>query len=692
MRQWVLQTSACLGACLVSAASAATVVVDWNSSALAEIRAGRLGPPIVARALAISHTCMYDAWAAYDTRAIGAVMGSSLRRPVSEHNDANKAKAVSFAAYRCLLNLFPAGAARLETTMRGLGYDPNDLSTDITTPQGIGNVAASAVIDSRRNDGSNQYGDLIPGAYADYTGYAPRNPPLVYCTPQTAEPCPPNTTDPNHWQPLISDTGSTQSFIAPHWELVKPFALTSASQFDDQPPPNYLQSATNYAADVDDMLRYSAELDLNRKLIVEYWADGPASELPPGHWALFAQYVSQRDQHTIDKDVKMFFAMHNASFDAGIVAWHQKRRFDGVRPITAVRYLKQGSSVFAWGGPGRPSELIPGEKWVPYNPGSNLTPAFPGYISGHSTFSSASATVLRSFTGSDNFGFSTVIPPDFGRVEPGIPPVPTTLSYATFSAATADAGESRLYGGIHFADDNTVGQTVGALIGAQAWSKAQFLFNGGLIVESSSSAVCNKTKSFSWQHTVSNRTHRILLVGLSYVEGKEPVSRVTYGDTALKRLGVQVAPKDDAAVELWYAIAPEVGTAQITVSMNKDADVVGGALSLTGVDQTTPFGSLRSSSNDKTFSACVTVASAANEVIANFLAAKGDARSVTVRPGQTTHWDTGTGTGGGDVLGTGTTAPGQPSTTLCQSLENDKPWAMLAVPLKPTLAVDPIRR
>ena len=142
-------------------------------------------------------------------------------------------------------------------------------------------------------------------------------------------------------------------------------------------------------------------MDATSKLNVEYWADGPASELPPGHWGLFAQFVSQRDNNTIDEDVKMFFAMHNASFDAGIVAWHVKRKYDGVRPITAIRYLKQGQMVRAWGGPGRPTEDIPGEKWMPYNPGSNLTPGFPGYISGHAIFSSASATVLRLFTGSD---------------------------------------------------------------------------------------------------------------------------------------------------------------------------------------------------------------------------------------------------------------------------------------------------
>jgi membrane-associated phospholipid phosphatase len=115
---------------------------------------------------------------------------------------------------------------------------------------------------------------------------------------------------------------------------------------------------------------------------------------------------------------------------------------------------------------------------MPYNPGSNLTPAFPGYCSGHSTFSSASAAVLQLFTGSDNFGFLTVIPANFGRVEPGIPAVPTPISFATFSEAAQQAGLSRLYGGIHFSDDNMIGQTLGALIGQQAWNKAQTYLSG----------------------------------------------------------------------------------------------------------------------------------------------------------------------------------------------------------------------
>ena len=469
---------------LLPAQAAASIVSEWNKVALAEVRiASRVGPPILARALAITHTCIYDAWAAYSPMAIGTVLGGSLRRPEVERTEANKAEAVSYAAYRCLLNLFPAAAARLRVAMTGFGYDPSNASIDITTPAGVGNIAAQAVIDERRNDGSNQYGDLAPGAYADYTGYVARNPPLGFCTPLVLH-CPPQIViDPIHWQPLISDTGSTQKFIAPHWERVRPFALKSAAQFDDMPwlapPPDVQQGGPfNYERNVNEALRYSRELTQKRKILVEYWADGPDSELPPGHWGLFAQFVSQRDGHSIGRDARMFFVVHNASFDAGIVAWHLKRKYDGVRPITAVRFFKQGQTVLAWGGPGRPTEQIPGEKWTPYNPGSNLTPAFPGYISGHSTFSRASAKALKLFTGSDYFGYSTVIPPNFGRVEPGVPAVPTEIRFHRFSDAARQAGKTRLYGGIHFADDNMVGQRTGRVIGRQAFAKAQRYFNG----------------------------------------------------------------------------------------------------------------------------------------------------------------------------------------------------------------------
>jgi len=331
---------------------------------------------------------------------------------------------------------------------------------------------------------------------AGYIPYVPSNPLMGYCNPLVAVCDRQEIVDPNHWQPLIFTNGQAcldsgsgteetcpgiQVFVAPHWDRVTPFALTSSSQFDDIltiPPPDYLKNSGQYQNDVNDIIQFSRSLDTRRKLIVEYWADGPSSELPPGHWGVFAQFVSQRDNHTIDQDAKMFFAMHNASFDAGIVAWHIKRKYNGVRPITAVRFAKQGQTIMAWGGPGQPVEQIPGEKWSPYNPGTNLTPSFPGYFSGHSVFSRSSATVLALFTGDDHFGFSVVLPANFGRVEPGVPLVPTALSYETFNDAADEAGLSRLYGGIHFPDDNATAQYVGRLIGVQAWSRALDYFNG----------------------------------------------------------------------------------------------------------------------------------------------------------------------------------------------------------------------
>ena len=677
---------AALAVGLASLPASASIVSDWNETALVEVRLARQGPPIVARALAIAHTCIYEAWTAYDARALGSVVGDSLRRPVPEHTDANKAKAISHAAYGCLLNLYPAGADRLSKAMRKSGHDPADRSTDLRTPQGIGNVAAQAVIASRRFDGANQYGDLSPGAYSDYTGYLPRNPPMPFCNPLTVGPCPPNTTDLYHWQPLISDTGSTQRFIAPHWARVRPFALPAATLFDDRPDiaplPNYLQGPGRLEADVAQLIQISGALTQHQKLIVEYWADGPDTELPPGHWSLFAQFVSQRDRHNIDQDALMFFAMQNASFDAGIVAWHLKRKYDGVRPITAVRVLKQGQQIFAWGGPGQPNGWIPGEKWSPYNPGSNLTPAFPGYVSGHTTFSAASAAVLQAFTGSDRFGFATVIPPNFGRVERGVPQVPTELTYPTFTDAVQEAGASRLYAGIHFADDNTVGQGIGYRVGRAVWRKAQFLADGGLALSTSSSSLDDdKTAQLVWRHQVPALSNRLLLVSVSYRKGKEAVTQVSYGGRPMQLLGVQTGPHNDNRVEVWFQVAPAVGDADVVVSLPKDKKVVGGAMSFVGVDQAAPFGTFRSASDDSD-AACVTLANAPATLVATLLAANGDALSIGVAPTRGQGWNTGTGRKGGEILASGSSVLAEPVATLCQTLERAQPWSLIAVPLR----------
>jgi len=467
---------------------AENVILRWNNALLQGVRDSKIGPPMVARALGIAHTCIYDAWAAYDRVAVGTQLGGSLRRPASERRFANKAEAVSFAAYRAAADLFPDGRASVfDPLMGSLGYDPGDHSTDPTTPAGIGNLAADAVLTFRHHDGANQLGDEPGGqpgvAYSDYTGFVPANDPMDIRLPFDPE----AVHDPNAWQPLRYLDGSgnvvTPPFVGAQWQHVIPFAMNSNSELRSKTGPARYGSA-GYRAQARALLDISAVLTDEQKVISEYWADGPRSELPPGHWNLLAQLVAHRDRKgdselDLDRAVKLFFALTNAIFDAGICAWDNKCAFSSVRPITAIRYLFRGRRVRAWGGPGRGTQLISGEEWFPYQPTTFPTPPFPEYSSGHSNFSAAGAEILRLFTGMDTFGASVRFPAGSSRIEPGLTPAnDLTLTWATFSDAAAQAGISRRYGGIHFRQGDIDARATGRLAARNAWAKAQQYFAG----------------------------------------------------------------------------------------------------------------------------------------------------------------------------------------------------------------------
>lgn len=450
-------------------------VLRWDDALMEAIRIVLPPPTIVARSLAVLHTAQYDAWAAYDERAVGTRLGGTLRHPAADRTPANKDKAMSFAAYRVLVDLFPAQRAIFDARMRATGYDPLDDDTDPGSPAGIGNITAAAVLAMRHHDGANQLGDLHAGAYSDYTGYTSVNTPDVI-------------NDPARWQPLRIPTESgaltVQSFTSPQWGRVTPFALSFGGQLRpaDGPahfPTGTLDGTTTYEKEVDQILAYSAVLDDRAKVIAEYWADGPHSELPPGHWCLFAAFVSRRDHHSLDDDAKMFFAISNALFDASIAAWDAKRAFDSVRPVTAVHYLKRGQLIRAWGGPGKGTVTMRGEDWVPYQPVTVVTPPFPEFLSGHSTFSGAGAEILRRWTGSDRFGASYTQPKGTSRVEPGLVPAQdVTLSWPTFTDAMDEAGLSRRYGGIHFQEADVLGRDVGTKVADLVWARASSYWNG----------------------------------------------------------------------------------------------------------------------------------------------------------------------------------------------------------------------
>jgi hypothetical protein len=156
-------------------ALADTLVVKWNDVLLECIRESKIGPPMVARAIGVTHTCGFDAWSMYDDVAVPTRLGPESRRPVEERTEANREAAYSYGVYRALLDIFPGQTGLIRSSMTQLGYDPDNASTDPTTPAGMGYVCAHAVTDFRHGDGSNQLGDQHPGAYSDYTGYQPVN-------------------------------------------------------------------------------------------------------------------------------------------------------------------------------------------------------------------------------------------------------------------------------------------------------------------------------------------------------------------------------------------------------------------------------------------------------------------------------------------------------------------------------------
>jgi hypothetical protein len=279
------------------------------------------------------------------------------------------------------------------------------------------------------------------------------------------------------------------------------------------------------------------------RAMVEFWADGPNSETPPGHWNVLANAVSDElapnlriggKGPVVDRlqwDVKLYLALNGAVHDAAIAAWGLKGRYDGNRPISMIRYMaslgqstdpklapynKDGLPLVpglvevitkektASGGPmfllaGNEGKIavhawdrntadpsaahaawILGTRWMPYQLSTFVTPSFQGYISGHSTFSRAAAEVMTGITGSEYFpgglSESTVKAGSF-RIATG-PGADVTLEWATYYDAADQAGQSRLFGGIHVQADDFTGRVVGSTCGKDAWALAQRYYAG----------------------------------------------------------------------------------------------------------------------------------------------------------------------------------------------------------------------
>jgi hypothetical protein len=468
------------------------VVVKWDDELLQTIRANPAGtgPTITARAIAVLHTAIYDAWAAYDPVADGVYYTGKATGPTTL---ADKQKAISFAADETLSWLFPGRAGldvdpgpavlgEYDAQMLELGYDLNDTSP----PAQVGRDAAQATIDNRANDGSNQL-----NGYADTTNYTPKNTVDEVKVPWRWQPlCVLTTAGVAAGAPAVPPAGgcvapnySVQSPYTPQWGNVKAFALDAAHQYIPPGPPK-LADGSYDPKDVATALKDSASLDDTKKVIAEYWADGPRSEFPPGHWALFAQAYSRKRVFSVDNDVKMFFTMGNALLDASISSWKAKYTFDFWRPTTAIRHLYAGKQVNTWLGPYNGYGMRDGSQWRPYQDPKVVTPPFPEYTSGHSTFSGAARITLTAFTGGDTFGGQVTIKAGTSLFEPrtatrpGVPARDVVLRWRSFLEASDQAGMSRRYGGIHFESGDRHGRAAGATIGYWAYDKARSYWQG----------------------------------------------------------------------------------------------------------------------------------------------------------------------------------------------------------------------
>ncbi len=593
----------------------------WDERALSAIRNDTPHPPAQARNLFSLSVCMYDAWAAYDTNAVGYIYhGKHSAADIT----AARNTAISYAAYRLLKerHFYSKTASTTlsadDALMAALGDDTNNVSRDPSTPAGVGNLVYDAVSAWFSNDGSRQTNGTQAKPYPDYPvgqgGYVYTNPQMATGLEGITDGSNHTVVDINHWQRLQIvnavdqngfPSGPIQNYLGAQWLGVRPFSLTRTDStkpwIDPGPPPffggathaqfvkeavanitadsqldpddgvtidvsprvhgnNSLDFAGNYGSGDFDLydghgyttnpitgLPYGTNIVKRgdyARVLAEFWADGPTSETPPGHWNVLANYVADNPLTVkriggvgpvvddLEWDVKVYFALNAAVHDAACTAWGAKRAYDGWRPISVVRYLaglgqssgpNQASynpnglplitnlielvtadtaapggrhagltpgkiAVRAW--PGPPADFtnqhsgviwIHGDFWSTYQRTNFVTPAFPGYFSGHSTFSRAAAEVLAAITGSPFFpgGLGTYSNYVLG-FEQG-PSQPITLQWATYYDAADEAGISRIWGGIHPPIDNLVGRRAAAQVGKGVWALAKQYFDGSVV-------------------------------------------------------------------------------------------------------------------------------------------------------------------------------------------------------------------
>ncbi|NQW27669.1 MAG: vanadium-dependent haloperoxidase [Flammeovirgaceae bacterium] len=416
-------------------------------------------PTITSRYLGLIFISIFDAWSVYEPAATPVYLEEIEKAPVGLRTLKNKEIAISYAAYYALKEYYFSDSLMFKQKMEDLGLNPVFKGNDPSSPERIGMVAAVSVINARKGDGSNQYGEELAGkeSYFDYSFYKPIN---------TLD----ENSDINRWQPKYFTDAQGVKFapkcLTPYWQKVIPITMASADQFRSPPPPYY--GSDQLKKEVVDVVEMQANLTVQQKGLVEFMRDGPRSVQQAGHWLVFAQEVSKRDLHNLDEDVKMYFLNQITAMDAFIASWDTKMYYDFARPYALVHEYFQDQEIVGWAGYGKGWESINGNQWRPYSPDVFLCPPFPSYVSGHSTVSGACAEALKLFKGADEFGMTVpFIAGSFTESEENWEEI--NIYFPTFTEAAEMAGLSRVLGGYHIQADNIEGLVLGRKVAQNAY-------------------------------------------------------------------------------------------------------------------------------------------------------------------------------------------------------------------------------
>ena len=396
-----------VAAVMAVSATRADVITDWNEIALDTIRATRTNPPRATRALAMMHVAMFDAVNSIERRYEPYLVLRGAGRPASV--DAAAAE----AAYAVLVDLYPDRQVELQDALLASLAEVRSVPAR-AVGGALGRFCAQRVLEARAHDGS---ADVVPYTPSGLFGA---------------------------WQPTPPAFAPA---LLPNWPYVTPFAMTDGAQFRPGPPPAF--DSPEYTAAFNEIKEKGRAVNSTRTAdetqIAFFWEDGAGTATPPGHWMTIAQQLAGQFGNDVAENARLFALLAIAQADAAIVAWDAKYHYDLCRPVTAI--------TIEAGDDGNP-ETEPDAAWSSLIP----TPPFPTYTSGHSTFSGASARILGLFFGTDAIAFSAPSP-DAWRWPDALTGV--VRSWDSLSAAAEEAGQSRIYGGIHWQFDNQQGLATG---------------------------------------------------------------------------------------------------------------------------------------------------------------------------------------------------------------------------------------